>query len=194
MRAAADWPHFNLYSMSGARQRSETFFTCGIWRDAEIRSASYRPRLRRAKTRASSLRAVEQVREAGVRHRLPWRQGRLNPRSTLSPARAGMGGRRRGEGSCARLYGTARGVGTDASGKGRLGGRGTRGGDNGGAKPGDLQGARRLVGSLFQRQLPPGKRIARPHRRGKTPPTAETYGGDERPVSTANINRDYRAR
>lgn len=29
----------------------------------------------------------------------------------------------------------------------------TAGGDNGGAKPGDLQGARRLVGSLFQRQL-----------------------------------------
>lgn len=27
-------------------------------------------------------------------------------------------------------------------------------GDNGGAKSGDLQGARRLVGSLFQRQLP----------------------------------------
>lgn len=26
-------------------------------------------------------------------------------------------------------------------------------GDNGGAKPGDLQGPRRLVGSLFQRQL-----------------------------------------
>lgn len=35
----------------------------------------------------------------------------------------------------------------------RVEGRVAHRGDNGGAKPGDLQGPRRLVGSLFQRQL-----------------------------------------
>lgn len=47
------------------------------------------------------------------------------------------------------------------------------GGDNGGAKSGDLQGARRLVGSLFQRRLPlenvsPGLTVAEKLRRHET--------------------------
>lgn len=50
----------------------------------------------------------------------------------------------------------------EENGKGPSGRGGKEGerGDNGDAKSGDLQGARRLVGSLFQRQVSAGKRIA----------------------------------
>lgn len=129
---------------------------------------SYRPFA--ARKRAFRFVRVEQVREAGVRHGCHGDRGRLNPRSTLRPQGWSEGGSER-----------ARGRERERA---ACGG----GGDNGGAKSGDLQGARRLVGSLFQRQLPlenvsPGLAVAEKLRRH------ETYGGDERPASTANINR-----
>lgn len=121
---------------------------------------------------------VEQVREAGVRHGC---HGDPGPsKSAKHPSPAGM----------------ERGRKRQHSGKGPSGegGGGGEGSDNGGAKSGDLQGARRLVGSLFQRRLPlenvsPSLTVAEKlRRRGKL------TRGDERPASTANINRDIESR
>jgi len=114
---------------------------------------SYRPFA--ARKRAFRFVRVEQVREAGVRHGYHDDRGRLNPRSTLRP-RGWNGG---GSGSIGK------------SGKGLC--PGGRGSDNGGAKSGDLQGTRRLVGSLFQRQLPledvsPSLTVAKKLRRHET--------------------------